>query len=210
MNVEAIINYFAGAPAKPPSRGVKLEVEGSPSPVGAIGRGGFLRFTVDTPVSDSQLPVASEAKLEIELNSNVVESATLVGDSTVTAPESALLHNLSVTGLYELTLKPNRADDRARGNGPAHLHQRRRRQASHDRQGGLRSRLRQALDPRVPPPSRRSLGAVWAESLKASSPAPEVAQRAEELATQDPGDARAQELATAATASSKLPSASGF
>ena len=209
VNVEAIVNYFAGGPVKPPRRGVKLEVEGSPSPVGAIGRGGFLRFTIDTPVAKSPLPVASGATLEIDLNSNVVESASPVGDWGVTAPESALLHNLSVTGLYQLTLKPNvRLTDRVATVRLTYTTVADGKRQSIDKAVYVRDFAK--LWTRA---SRRhrvaSLGAVWAESLKLSSPAPEVVRRAEELATQDPEDERAQELATAATASSKLP-ASGF
>ena len=209
VNVEAIINYFAGGPAKLPRRGVKLEVEGSPSPVGAVGRGGFLRFTIDTPAADSQLPVASGAKLEIDLNSNVVESAAPVGDSSVTAPESTLLHNLSVTGLYQLTLKPNvRLSDRVATVRLTYTSVTDGKRHSIDKAIYARDFAR--LWTRASHRHRvASLGAVWAESLKVSSAAPEVARRAEELATQNPGDARAQELATAATASSKLP-ASGF
>lgn len=208
VNVEAIVNYFAGGPVKPPRRGVKLEVEGSPSPVGAIGRGGFLRFTIDTPVAASALPVASDAKLEIELNSKVVERASPVGDSSANAPESALLNNLSVTGLYELTIKPNmRTTDRVATVRLTYVNV-----ADGKRQTIERSVYVRDFAKLWTRASRRhrvaSLGAVWAESLRATSPALDVAKRAEELATQDPGDERAQELATAATASSKL--AGGF
>lgn len=210
VNVEAIINYFAGGPVKPPRRGVKLEVEGSPSPVGGVGaRGGYLRFTIDTPVSQSQLPVAADAKLEIELNSKVVESASPVGDSAITAPESALRHNLSVTGLYHLTLKPNmRTTDRvatvrlhytAVGDGKSHSLQKTVYVRDFVKLWTKASRRHRVA----------SLGAVWAESLRAASPVPDVVKRAEELATQNPRDERAQELATAANASSKLP-ANGF
>jgi hypothetical protein len=205
VNVEAIINYFAGGPAKKVRRGVKLEVEGSPSPLGAITRGGFLRFSIDT--GEGQLPVASNAKLEIDLNGKVVENATPVGDAAAASPESALLPGLSVTGLYELSLKPNlRASDRV-----ATI-----RLSYDDVADGKRKTLEKSVYARDfgklwMRASRRhrlaSLGAVWGQSLKSTSPAPEVARRAEELATQAPKDARAQELATAANASSKL---SGF
>jgi hypothetical protein len=46
-----------------------------------------------------------------------------------------------------------------------------------------------------------SLGAVWAESLKGTPAGSEVVRRAEELATQDPGDVHARELARAVSAS---------
>jgi len=45
-----------------------------------------------------------------------------------------------------------------------------------------------------------SLGAVWSESLKGAGAPVDVAKRAEELATQEPEDARARELANAASA----------
>jgi len=210
VNLEAIVNYFAGAPPKPPRAGVKLEAEGSPSPVEGIGQRGFLRFSIDTAAIDSNLPAASNAKLEIDFNSNVVEQATPVGDSAVTGPESALLNNVSVTGLYEVTLKANRRTS--------------------DRVATVRLTYTNVLDGKERTlertvyardfaklwtrASRRhrlaSLGAVWGQSLKVTAAqAPEVAKRAEELATQNPADERAQELATAATASSKL-STSGF
>jgi hypothetical protein len=45
-----------------------------------------------------------------------------------------------------------------------------------------------------------SLGAVWSESLRGAGARQDVAKRAEELATQEPKDTRARELAKAATA----------
>lgn len=210
VNVEAIINYFAGGPATRPRRGVKLEVEGSPSPVGRIGDGGFLRFTIDTPVSASNLPVASDAKLEVDLNRKVVESATPAGDSAATAPEAALRHNLSVTGLYQLTLAPNvRTTDRVATIRLTYTNVADGKRISIDKTVYVRDFTR--IWTRASHRHRvAALGAVWAESLKGSSPAPDLVKRAEELVTQNPRDERAQELATAATASSKLPSASSF
>lgn len=204
VNVEAIINYFAGAPAKTVKRGVKLEAEGSPSPVEKIGHSGYLRFTVDTASADSRLPVAANAKVEIDLNGKVVEHAQPVGNTAMLAHEDALLHNLSVTGLYELTLRPNlRASDRVATIRLSYT----------DLTDGKPKNLEKTVyardfAKRWTTATRRhrlaSLGAVWGQSLKSTSPAPEVARRAEELATQAPEDARAKELATAATASSKL------
>ena len=210
VNLEAIVNYFAGAPPLPPRTGVKLEAEGSPSPVEGIGQRGFLRFSIDTAAADSTLPVGANAKLEIDFNSNVVEQATPVGDSQVTGPESALLNNLSVTGLYELTLKANRrTSDRVATVRLTYTSVTDGKKRTLERTVYARDFAK--LWTRA---SRRhrlaSLGAVWGQSLKVTAaPAPEVAKRAEELATQNPADERAQELATAATASSKL-SSSGF
>lgn len=204
VNVEAIINYFAGGPVRKVRKGVRLEVEGSPSPVGGIGQRGFLRFSVDTASAESPLPIASNAKLEIDLNGKVVDHASPVGDSAVIGPESALLQNLSVTGLYEIALRPNlRASDRVATIRLTYV----------DISDGKKKTLEKAVYAREfsklwTRASRRhrlaSLGAVWGQSLRSTSPAPEVARRAEELATQDPRDSRAQELATAATASTKL------
>ena len=204
VNLEAIVNYFAGGPARKVRKGVKLEVEGSPSPVGGFGQRGFLRFSVDTASAESQLPVASDAKLEIDLNAKAIERAMPVGDSAISGPEAALLNNLSVTGLYEIALRPNlRASDRVATIRLTYV----------DVADGRKKAIERAIYARDfskvwMSASRRhrlaSLGAVWGQSLKSTSPAPEVARRAEELASQDPHDARAQELATAATASSKL------
>lgn len=210
VNLEAIVNYFAGAPPKPPRAGVKLEAEGSPSPVEGIGQRGFLRFSVDTAATASNLPAASNAKLEVDFNSKVVEQATPVGDARIAGPESALLNNLSVTGLYEVTLKATRrASDRVATVRLTYTNVLDGKKRTLERTVYARDFVR--LWTRA---SRRhrlaSLGAVWGQSLKvAAAPAPEVAKRAEELATQNPADARAQELATAATASSKLVN-SGF
>ena len=211
VNLEAIVNYFAGATSDPPRRGVKLEVEGSPSPVGGSGHRGFLRFTIDTAATATNTPVAADAKLEIEFNGRVVEHAAPVGDSAVAGPESALLQNLSVTGLYELTLKRNvRPTDRIATVKLTYTNVADGKRRTIERSSYAREFTR--LWTRA---SRRhrlaSLGAVWGQSLKVAAPAaPEVARRAEELATQNPSDERAKELATAATASSKLPSSSGF
>lgn len=204
VNLAALVNYFAGAPAKPPKKGVRLELEGSPSPIGGTAQRGFLRFTVDTAEADSQLPLGADATLSIDFNSKVVERAEAVGDATTLTPEQALMHNVSVTGLYELTLRPNlRASDRV---ATVRLNYTR-------TTDGKKQTIEKAVYARDfartwTRATRRhrlaSLGAVWGQSLKAASPAPEVLRRAEELASQEPDDERAKELATAATASSKL------
>ena len=204
VDLEAIVNYFAGPPARKVRSGVKLEVEASPSPVGRIGRSGFLRFTIDTAAAQAALPVASDARLTITLNDETVERALPVGDSAVAGAERALLHNLSVTGLYEVTLRSNlRPGDRVATVELTYV----------DVADGKRRSIEKIVYARDfgkvwTRASRRhrlaSLGAVWGQSLKGEPPASDVARRAEELATEQPQDRRAQELATAATASSKL------
>lgn len=211
VNLEAIVNYFAGATPRPPRRGVELEVEGSPSPVGGIGRTGFLRFTIDTAATATNTPVAADAKLDVDFNGKIVEAALPVGDSAMTGIEAALLQNLSVTGLYEVTLKPNiRPTDRVATVTLTYTNVIDGKRRTIERSSYVRDFTRTWTRA-----SRRhrlaSLGAVWGQSLKVSAPAaPEVARRAEELATQNPGDERAQELATAAANSSKLTNSSGF
>ncbi|HJQ37881.1 MAG TPA: von Willebrand factor type A domain-containing protein, partial [Thermoanaerobaculia bacterium] len=109
-DVEALVNYFAGAPSRRVKRGVRLEAEASPAPVDANGKRGILRLTIDTAMVDvpqrgSVPPIGSDAKLEIEFNSDAVERYEAIGDHSTLTPERALLHNTSVTGLYALELR---------------------------------------------------------------------------------------------------------
>ncbi|HEX6641448.1 MAG TPA: hypothetical protein VF215_10070, partial [Thermoanaerobaculia bacterium] len=116
------------------------------------------------------------------------------------ASESTLLQNLSVTGLYQLDLKPGLRDTqhvatvrlryRSIVDGKPHVITREihGRDLAHDwKRASRRHRL-------------ASLGAVWSESLKSEGTRSDVARRAEELATQEPHDSRARELANAASA----------
>ncbi|HEX8619396.1 MAG TPA: von Willebrand factor type A domain-containing protein, partial [Thermoanaerobaculia bacterium] len=110
VNVEALVNYFAGAQAS--RRPVALEVEASPAPIAADGDVAILRFTVDTaritlPARASVPPVARDAHLHVDIDPRAVASFRRVGDSGTEDSEEALLYNTSVTGLYELQLKPN-------------------------------------------------------------------------------------------------------
>jgi hypothetical protein len=203
VNVDALVNYFAGPPDRAPRR-VSLEVEASPAPVKADGDRAVLRFTIDTPrlkvgPRESTPPAAAEARLDIEIDPKAVASFHRIGGTPTVAPESMLLHNLSVTGLYELELRP-------------HLN-------AKQRVATVRLRYRSVTDgkPQVltrvvhgsdlahdwARASRRhrlaSLGAVWGESLKGAGVRADVAKRAEELATQEPDDTRARELAKAAS-----------
>jgi hypothetical protein len=111
VNVDALVNYFAGPPERAP-RHVSLEVEASPAPVEADGDHAVLRFTIDTPrikvgPRESTPPAAAEARLDIEIDPKAVESFHRIGGTPAVGPESMLLHNLSVTGLYELELRPH-------------------------------------------------------------------------------------------------------
>jgi hypothetical protein len=204
VDLEAIVNYFAGPPVKRVRSGVRLEVEASPSPIGGVGDRGVLRFTIDTSSAESRLPVASDAKLTITLNENAVARAQAVGDSAMSEGERTLLPNLSVTGLYEVALKSSlRPGDRVAtvtlsytGVSDGKRHTEEKTVYARDfRKVWTRASRRHRL---------ASLGAVWGQSLKGAPDGSDVARRAEELATEEPADRRAQELATAASASSKL------
>ncbi len=204
VNVDALVNYFAGPPDRAPRR-VTLEVEASPAPIEADGDHAVLRFTIDTPrihvgPRESTPPAAAEAHLDIEIDPKAVASFHRVGGTAPVAPESMLLHNLSVTGLYELELHPQlkakqrvatvRLRYRSVTDGKPYTITRVVRGSDLARDWALASRRHRLA----------SLGAVWSESLKGAGVRAEVAKRAEELATQEPADARARELANAASA----------
>jgi hypothetical protein len=206
VNVDALVNYFAGTSSHPPPRGASLEVEASPAPVQADGDHALLRFSVDTPKlalaeRSSTPPAAQDARLEIEIDEDAVASFRRIGGSTTMPPESTLLYNVSVTGLYQLELKPHlkasqhvatvRLHYRSVSNGEPYVQTRviRGRDLAKD---WARASRRHRL---------ASLGAVWSESLKtAVAGADGVVERAEELASQKPEDHRARELANAVNA----------
>jgi hypothetical protein len=202
VDVEALVNYFAGPPAKRPRSGPSLEVEASPAPIEAEGDHAILRFTIDTPAiaTSATLPaVATDARVDILLNGNAVEKAHRIGDNHPPATESALHYNTSVTGLYALELRPNLTSSQVVATVRLHYVE-----------GG-----KQRMQTRIvygkdlarswKNASRRhrlaSLGAIWGETLRDMAPGFDVAKRAEELATQNPKDSRAKELAAAANAS---------
>ncbi|MDQ3283727.1 MAG: von Willebrand factor type A domain-containing protein [Acidobacteriota bacterium] len=198
INVDALVNYFAGAPQRAPRRDVALEVEASPAPVAADGDRAILRFSVDTSVvrlapRSSVPPVARNAHIEIDVNSAAVASVRRIGESPVAA-ESVLLHNMSVTGLYELQMKPNlKASQRVATITLRYV----------SVTDGRTQTIRRVIQGRDLArswnrASRRhrlaSLGAVWSEKLRSNEGGMELAKRAEELLTQDPSDTRAREL----------------
>lgn len=206
VNIDALVNYFAGPPDRSPRR-VTLEVEASPAPVESDGNRAVLRFTIDTPrVSvgprQSTPPAGAQAHLDIEIDPKAVTGFHRIGGTGAIAPESVLFHNLSVTGLYELKLRPQlsakqrvatvRLRYRSVTDGKAHVLTRVVRGSDLARDWVRASRRHRLA----------SLGAVWGESLKSAGVRTDVARRAEELATQKPEDARARELANAASATS--------
>jgi hypothetical protein len=205
INVDALVNYFAGPPARAPRRGVALEVEASPAPVRAEGDQAILRFTIDTPRVElrprsSTPPAVIDARVEIEIDPKAVATFHRIGNDAPVAPESTLLQNLSVTGLYQLELRPGLKDTqhiatvrlryRSIADGKPHTITREIHGRDLARDWSRASRRHRLA----------SLGAVWSESLKTAATRSDVARRAEELATQEPADSRARELANAASA----------
>ena len=196
VNVEALVNYFAGAPVRRP-RNVSLEVEASPALIAAEGEHAVLRFTIDTPAGNGV--AASDARIEVILNKDAVARSQRIGDADPLARESVLPYGTSVTGLYALEMKPGLRSSQLIATVRLHYtidgRPRTLTELVHGRdlsRSWQRSSRRHRL---------ASLGAVWAESLRGTAPGVDVVRRAEELATQDPDDVRARELARAATAS---------
>ncbi|HUR83244.1 MAG TPA: von Willebrand factor type A domain-containing protein [Thermoanaerobaculia bacterium] len=198
VDVEAIVNYFAGPPAKPPRRDVSLDVEVSPAAIEMPGDHAVLRVSIDTPDGP---PIASDVHIEVVLNANVVARHSRVGGPESLLSESVLPGGTSVTGLYALELKQ-----------PLHPKQELATVRMHYRRIGsnkVETITRHLFVHNLPKnwqlASRRhrlaSLGALWGETLKGSVRRSDIARRAEELVTQDPKDARARELAAAANAS---------
>jgi hypothetical protein len=219
VNVEALINYFAGPPDRHAPREVGLEVEASPAPVSAGPRVFIIRMTIDTarqdvPPNSSALPVATDARLEIDLDRDAVVSHRLAGSGDeLSAAEPTLLKNSSVTGLYEVELRSNLPWRQPIATVRLHY-----RSVATGKERTI-TRIVHASDVARPwvEASRRhrlaSLGAIWGETLKnapgalrEATKATDVARRAEELANQEPRDAKARELAMLASASSRLQS----
>lgn len=206
VDVSALVNYFAGT-ARAPRRDIRLDVEASRAPL-ATDNTALVRFTVDTlreeiAAGASVPPVATNADLEITLNSSAVLSHRLIGAGKLQT-QSTLLKNVSVTGLIDMRLKPGIAPRttiatlklsyRSVADGRRHEIVREVRAADVTRTWATASRRHRLA----------TLGAVWSESLNGKGPDGDVATTAERLATEKPEDDKARELAAAATASSRL------
>jgi hypothetical protein len=205
IDVEALVNHFAGT--APVGKPVRLQVEGSRLPIERNESLVMLRFTVDTAAADrrSAAPVGTNAEIEVILNRNALLRHRVIGDTgELEATEGVLRRGLSVTGLVELHIKP--------GISPrqeiATVRLTYRSAADGRTKNEVISVTARDLDKNWTAASRRhrlaTLGAVWGESLRVETPAEDVAKAAEGLAEESPGDARARDLAAAATASSRL------
>ena len=212
VNVEALINYFAGPPEHRAPREIGLEVEASPAPVSAGARAFIIRTTIDTArqaieSGASVPPAATDVRLEIDLDGNSVVSHRLAGSSApLSSFEETLLKNVSVTALYEVELRANLPWKQPIATVRLHY-----RSIANGREKTI-TRVVHASEVGRPwsEASRRhrlaTLGAIWGETLKDAPGATDVARRAEELANQEPMDAKARELAMLASASSRLQS----
>ena len=206
VDVAALVNYFAGS-ERAPRHDVRLDVEASRAPL-ATDNNALIRFTVDTPRETIEPGVrvqaaATNADLDIVLNSSAVLTHRLVGADELKS-QSTLLKNVSVTGLMDLRLKPGvaprttiatlRLRYRSAADGKSHEIVREVRASDVARTWASATRRHRLA----------TLGAVWSESLNGGAAGSDVAQTAERLATEKPEDAKAQELAAAASASSRL------
>lgn len=198
VNVEALVNYFAGAPARRPRNGVRLEVEASPAAIPAEGDHAVLRFTIDTPEGAGR--AATDVRVDVVISNDAVARVRRIGDQEPLAREAALPNGTSVTGLYALEMKPGLRQSQLVATVRLHyvVNGKEETLTEHVHGRDLTKSWQRA--------SRRhrlaSLGALWGESLKGTAAGGvDVARRAEELATQEPDDVRARELARAASAS---------
>ncbi len=199
VDVAGVVNYLAGT-ARPQHK-VDLEVETSRAPIDLPMV--LIRFTVETAHGDALTPVATDASLQINLNSDAVISHRLIGAEKLKA-QSTLTRNISVTGVVDVDLKPGvqpsariatlRLRYRSIADGKMHTIDRDVRAVQVIRNwesASLRHRL-------------ATLGAIWSESVNGGAETGDVAQRAQRLATEAPEDARARALAAAASAFSRL------
>jgi hypothetical protein len=186
---------------------VRLDVEASRAPL-ADSNSALIRFTVDTPREDvppgaSIPPMATGADLEIRLNSAAVASHRLIGAEELKT-QATLVKNSSVTGMLDMKLKPHVSPRTT----VATLTLRYRSVEDGKRYTITRDVHASDLTRTWASSSRRhrlaTLGAVWSESLKDGGATGDVATTAEKLATEEPEDERARELAALAFAFSRL------
>jgi len=201
VDVEALINYFAGAPDRV-RRDAALDLEASLRPVHDGSSTALVRVTVDTAAA------IHDATLEIEFDPTAVSAHHRIGgDDVDTASESIMQPSQSVTALYEVTLRPNVRPHQSVATA----------KLTYVSAGGSEQMLNRwvsyneaigAWKNRTRRHRLATLGAIWGETLRASGSGADVALKAEELSKQEPKDEKAKELATLASASSRLRSSS--
>jgi hypothetical protein len=201
VDVAALVNYFAGA-APLARRDVVLDLEASSRPVPDGSSTALVRCSVDTSAE------IADATLELTFDSISVSAQRRIGDGeTASATERIVPASRSVTALYEVTLRPNVRARQAVAmatltyrSADGQQHTLRRGVSYNEAIGAWKNRSRRHR--------LATLGAMWGESLRASTGGADVARTAEELSKQEPQDEKAKELATLATASSRLRSSS--
>ena len=138
--------------------------------------------------------------VELDINEDVVSSWRQIGGDGSILREGQLPHNVAVTALYEMNLNaPLAASSRI-----ATIELRYTSAADGSEERSSHTIRARDLIPQWTKASRRhrlaTLGALWGEGLAGSAQAPEIAEKAQELAKQSPRDKRARELANAASA----------
>lgn len=199
IDVAAVVNHFAGAPAGVDD--VRLQVEASQAPLKADGTA-VIRYTIDTPAT------LAWAEVSIALEEGVIAThRTIGGARSLEAATGSLRAGQSATGLVELKLRPGTPEGQRVATvilkyiSPV-----------------TKQRVRVATDIRAESlnltwaaASRRhrlaTLSAAWGESLSSAQVVDELILTAARLAKEAPADPLAQELATV-TASSR-PRSSG-
>ena len=200
IDVAAIINHFAGPPLQWP-REVNLNVESSQAPLATDGST-MVRFTVDSSIG-------VQLRLTVELNERAIRSHRyLSGARLAQQIDESMTPRQSVSGVIELLprerLSPTTriATFTLQYMSPRGKPERITRvvQARDLQQSWASSTRRHRL---------ATLGALWSESLRnTTNPSVAIADKANQLAGEEPADELAEDLAEAATASSR-PRSSG-
>jgi hypothetical protein len=200
IDVAALVNYFAGVPDHM-RHPVALDLEASTLPVRNGNPTALVRLTIDTEET------IYDAKLDIVFDDiAVAEYHRIGGNHIASATEPVMNANRSVTALYEVKLKPKVRQLQAvatatltyRGAEGAQILTRRITYGEAHQAWKTKSRRHRLA----------TLGAIWAETLRTQAAGTDVARKADELSKQEPHDEKAKELATLATASSRLRSSS--
>lgn len=104
--VTPLVQHFA-APVERPEHGVRLEADAAPAPLDPSK--GVLRISIDTASGrpgSAPSQVAANARLEIVINGNAVESQRAVTGSP-SSFEPSLMDGVSMTAVYEFQLLPS-------------------------------------------------------------------------------------------------------
>lgn len=200
IDVSALVNYFAGVPDHM-RHPVTLDLEASTRPVRDGHPTALVRVTIDTEET------IYDAKLDIVFDDIAVANYHRIGGNHIgSATEAVMNANRSVTALYEVQLKPNvRALEAV---ATATLTYRGAQGAQTLTRRATYGEAQQAWKTKSRRHRLATLGAIWAETLRTQAAGTDVARKAHELSKQEPQDEKAKELATLATASSRLRSSS--